>query len=58
MKKLRVGGQSIMEYLLILVVVAIASIAFAKNVLYDKDGKFKFFNEYFTNAKAYMQGKN
>jgi len=52
---LRIGGQSIIEYLLILVVVAIASMLFAKNFLYDSSGKFKLFVGYVDRARELMQ---
>lgn len=55
MGKLRAGGQSIIEYLLILVVVAIASMLFAKNFLYDSSGKFKLFIGYVEHAKGAMR---
>ena len=55
MKRLLVRGQSVIEYLLILMVVAVASIVFARNFLYDSNGKFRLFIGYVENAKARMR---
>ncbi len=55
MKKLCIDGQSVIEYLLILAIVAIVSIVFAKNFLYDNKGNFKLFIGYVENAKGAMR---
>lgn len=55
MNRLRSAGQSIVEYLVILAVVAIASIVFARNFLYDSDGRFRLFAGYVASAKGAMR---
>ncbi len=50
-----VGGQSVIEYVIILAVVAIVSIVFTKNFLYDKKGKLNLFVGYVTNAQGAMR---
>ena len=54
MKRLSIDAQSIIEYLIILMVVAIVSMAFARNFLYDENGNFKLFIGYVVNAKGAM----
>ena len=51
--RLRVGGQSIIEYLVLLVVVAIASLIFAAQNL--SNHKLNLFAGYMERAKAQMQ---
>jgi len=55
MRRLSIKAQSIIEYMIILIVVAVISLIFAKNFLYDKDGKFKLFIGYVRNASKAMR---
>jgi len=55
-KKAGIAGQSVIEYLILLVVVAVLSIAFAKNFLYDPYGKFKLFAGYVAKSTEKMKG--
>ena len=55
-KKAGIAGQSVIEYLIILVVVAVLSIIFAKTFLYDADGKFILFAGYVAKSTETMKG--
>jgi len=53
MGKLRSKGQSIIEYLVLLVIVAVASVAFTVKFL--KSGELKLFAGYVANATGAMR---
>ena len=52
--KLRRVGQSIIEYVIILVVVGVTALIFANDFFYDKDGIFRLFVGYVESAKNEM----